>query len=85
MSPDDKNDLLSIQKTVENYYNGVILGDFSSVVKAWHLEGFRVLLDSEKKHIVFENSPASNEYSEYKPNSEIEQLAEIKSIDITGT
>ena len=84
MSIDDKNDLLLIQKTIDDYCKGVITGNYSCVKKAWHMEGNRILVQQEPEKIVFQNSPASKEYSNYVPNPEVTQSAEIESIDKTG-
>ncbi len=85
MSSDDEKDFQLIQETLENYFTGVIEGNYSKIVKAWHKEGNRLLVESETSDIIFQNSPASNEYANLKPLPEIKQIAIIEAIDKTGT
>ncbi|MHA1977098.1 MAG: nuclear transport factor 2 family protein [Candidatus Hodarchaeales archaeon] len=85
MSLKDTNDLHLIQESVENYFRGVIEGDYSKVVKAWHVEGNRMSVDSKSNTILFKNSPAHSEYANYHPQPGILQTALIEAIDITGS
>ncbi len=84
MSSDDEKDFQLIQETLENYFTGVIEGNYSKIVKAWHKKGNRLLVESKTTDIIFQNSPASKEYSSLKPRPEIKQTAIIEAIDKTG-
>ncbi len=81
---DDEREFQLIQECVENYFRGVIEGDYSKVVKAWHTDGNRILVNFDSNTIVFQNSPASSEYAGYHPSPEMKQFAVIESIDFTG-
>ncbi|MFX0122140.1 MAG: nuclear transport factor 2 family protein [Candidatus Hodarchaeota archaeon] len=84
MSSDVEKDFQLIQNTLENYFTGVIEGNYSKIVKAWHTEGNRMLVESSTNDIIFLNSPASDEYASLKPRPEIKQTARIEAIDKTG-
>lgn len=84
MSSDDEKDFQLIQETIENYFTGVIEGNYSKIVKAWHKEGNRISVEYKTNEIIFQNSPASNEYASLKPRPEIKQSAQIEAIDKTG-
>ncbi|MHA1975288.1 MAG: nuclear transport factor 2 family protein [Candidatus Hodarchaeales archaeon] len=85
MSLDNEKDLQRIKETVELYFAGVIEGNYSKIIRAWHKEGNRLLIDSNSNDIVFQNSPSNNEYAKLKPNPQIMQKATIEAIDVTGT
>ena len=51
---DDEREFQLIQECVENYFRGVIEGDYSKVVKAWHTDGSRILVNFNSDTIVFQ-------------------------------
>jgi len=81
---EDEKEFQLIQESVESYFQGVIEGDFSKVVKAWHIEGNRVVVDSRSNVVVFHNSPAHSEYAKIQPSPDTKQFAIIETIDFTG-
>ncbi len=84
LSLDEEKEFQLIQETVENYFSGVINGEYAKIVKAWHKDGNRILVNSDLQNIVFNNSPASSEYTNLIPDPELKQMAFLEAIDFTG-
>ena len=84
MNEIEKKDIKEIEETVRKYLDGVIKGEYEKVVEAWHKEGIRVINEPETGKIVYQNSPASVEYANYKPNPAIKQEGTIEKIDNSG-
>jgi hypothetical protein len=84
MVSEDEKEFQLIQESVENYFRGVIEGNYAKVVRTWHMEGKRIFIDSQTNTIIFQNSPANPEYATLRPSPQMKQFAVIEAIDFTG-
>ncbi|NHJ01747.1 MAG: hypothetical protein EAX86_06360 [Candidatus Heimdallarchaeota archaeon] len=80
-----ESEINQIQETIGKYVSGVTKGHHNEVMQAWHINGRRMIVDREQGQIIFENSPASAEYADLIPSSEVKQSAQIETIEHTST